>query len=488
MRKLRIYMFVLCCFMHAAASAQEATLLLPGNTGETVVLCSDREIYGVSEQIHFYANYEAPEEFIGRTWSTVLYVELISWDGAKLAASKVLIENGLASGCIEIPKNIPSGVYYLRAYTLWMRNYASSKYTYLPLRILNPYSQELQARPEEWDGNLQPMEQEALIQAEGIVLTGLKDQYETGEQVGIEIQLPAELKSGQYSLGIAKTQGSSSLDYSIEKAEDDDSKPAKIEFFPEINGLTLSGSIIDAESNAPVASAKLQLSSYANPFFFADVYSGNDGTFLFTLPHFSGNPELHISEASDSSGNLNILLASEFCNKPVSLPYVPLLIDSAEQSLVREILVNMQLIERYGIDAEPNEESKGLNIPFYGKGAMVTFVRDYIELSDLREFIYEIIPQVSISNSSKGSSVSIQGPSCLDIYPPLLLLDNVPVPNNEEFLNIPSNRIERIEVINQAYMVGNTRYSGIFSVYSNKRDMAGMTQEGDRYFFNFSFI
>ena len=72
----------------------------------------------------------------------------------------------------------------------------------------------------------------------------------------------------------------------------------------------------------------------------------------------------------------------------------------------------------------------------------------------------------------------------MDIYPPLVLMDNVPVANNEELLSIPSNRIERIEVLNQAYMVGNTRYSGILSIYSSKKDMSGLAQEGERYFFN----
>ena len=129
-----------------------------------------------------------------------------------------------------------------------------------------------------------------------------------------------------------------------------------------------------------------------------------------------------------------------------------------------------------------------VKLPFYGNGASVTYVRDYIELPDLREFIYEIIPQVSITGSGSGSSISIQGPDCLDIYPPLILVDNVPVPNNEAFLNIPSKRIERIEVVNQAYMVGNTRYSGIISIYSSKKDMTGMTQEGERHFFNFHLL
>ncbi|MEA3460962.1 MAG: hypothetical protein U9R49_03715, partial [Bacteroidota bacterium] len=263
-----------------------------------------------------------------------------------------------------------------------------------------------------------------------------------------------------------------------------ENEAGKIEFLPEINGLTLSGRITDSGTGEPVASGRLHLSSYSNPFLYTEVFSGKNGSFLFALPHLTGNPELHIANGSDSLLNHKVLLASEFCNKPVMLPYVPLIIDSTEQVMVKEALVNTQLKERYGSETDPDDKSERQQLPFYGQGASVTYVSDYIELSDLREFIYEIIPQVSVNSSSDGSSLSIQGPSCMEIYPPLVLMDNVPVANNEEFLNIPSNRIERIEVLNRAYMVGNIRYSGIFSVYSGKKDMAGITQEGERHFFN----
>jgi len=483
MRELITYL-VLSCLLHLPAWAQDQSLHLPETSGESVVLYCDREIYGLNEQIHYFASYSAPVEPEGASWSSVLYVELISWDGTKQASSKVLIEHGGAHGKIGIPENIPSGVYYLRAYTLWMRNYSPVSYTYLPLKILNPYSQEMLARPAEGDSNPQPLVRTAAEITEGIVLSDLKDQYECREQVEFEIRLSEDLRPGSYSLGIAKTLGQSSAEYSMGPLPEAEKESGKIEFLPEINGLTLSGSVVDAISNEPVSDARMQVSSYANPFFFAEVPTEKDGSFLYALPYFTGNPELHIIEASDSSLNHKIQLASEFCNKPVRLPYVPLLFDSTEQSILREILVNTQLKDRYRGSDTNIGLSDSLSTAFYGNGASVTYVRDYIELSSLREFMYEIIPQVSIQDNSMGSYISIQGPSCMDIYPPLVLMDNVPVPNNEELLSLPSNRIERIEVLNQAYMVGNTRYSGILSIFSTKKDMSDLAQEGERHFFN----
>jgi len=487
MKKLSTYIILLCCFMLIPVFAQEEAMVLPAGPGEALALVSDRSIYGAGEDVHYFASYTVPASLKGSPWSTVLYVELINWDGTKQAASKVLIRNGAAEGSLEIPDNMSSGVYYLRAYTKWMRNYSPDTYAYLPLRILNPRSQEVLAGSAEGNGKRLSIEHLSENQTEGIRISGMKDQFRTGEKVELGIQISRDLLPGRYSVGISKTPAQSSLDYSIgNKAEAHE--PGKIEYLPEMNGLTLSGRIIDSDTGEPVEGASLHLSSYANPFLYAEVISAGDGSFLFTLPHFTGNPELHIANGSDSLLNHKVLLASEFCNKPLNLPYTPLRIDSAEQDIVREILVNTQLKERYTDESDLPGQNDGLDIPFYGKGASVTYVNDFIELSDLGEFIYEIIPQVSINSSSSGSFLSVQGPSCMDIYPPLVLMDNVPVNNNEEFLNIPSNRIERIEVLNQAYMVGNKRYSGIFSVYSSKRDMAGITQEGERYFFNLRFL
>jgi hypothetical protein len=486
--KVVIPLLFLSALMPKSLLAQEQSLELPLNSGEQIILNCDRSIYGVDEQIVFSAIYRGPGVQEGVMWSRILYVELIHWDGSKQAISAVLINENGAMGEIRIPKNIPSGIYYLRAYTKWMRNYPPVTYAYLPLRILNPYSNELVTPPSAEDSLIEPLQHAGVTMIDETVFSGVKEQYESRELVEFEIQLPQNFLQGRYSLGISKTTGMSSAEYIFTGKNDAGKGSRKVEFLPETEGLSLSGKIIDSQSGAPVIDQKLQLSSYADPFFYGEVSSGRDGSFLFNLPHFTGKPEFQIAAATGSQPGLKILLESQFCNKPIHLPYEPLVIDSAEQSVVREILVNAQLRERFGGDVAPGNPGEGPNTAFYGSLISVTKVKDYIELTNLRECIYEILPQVSIRNGSNGEFLTIQGPACLDIYPPLVLMDNVPVPNDEELLDIPSSRIERIEVLNHAYMVGKFRYSGILSLFSNKKDMAGISQEGERYFFNLQLL
>ena len=455
----------------------------PEASGESLVLYSDREIYAAGERLYFHASYLGPEGYENGSWSSVLYVELISWDGGKQSASKVRIQNGRAMGSLLIPSMISSGNYYLRAYTLWMRNFSPAFYSYLPLKILNPYSREILAAPIE-EPDLPVFEDPSEISGGVSLLSGGEEHYNTGENVELELGLENGMPAGSYSLGISKTRGLSSADYIWEQSVRELNGPDGLDYLPEINGLTLSGRVLDMESGQGMEGARLQLSSYADPFLFAEVQSREDGSFMYAFPDFSGNPELHIREKADSLKESRILLATEYCNKAIHLPFIPLVIDSAERSLVREILLNAQLEERYR--AYPEEETTESNPAhsFYGDDVSVSYVSDYIELADLNEFITEIIPQVSIRSRDGSSFITVQGPDCLDIYPPLVLLDNIPVENNDELLRIPSNRIERIEVLNRAYMVGNARYSGIFSIYTNRQDMAGFARDGELQFFN----
>jgi hypothetical protein len=46
-------------------------------------------------------------------------------------------------------------------------------------------------------------------------------------------------------------------------------------------------------------------------------------------------------------------------------------------------------------------------------------------------------------------------------------------------------RIDRVEVVNKGYVVGDYRYNGVISIFSANRDMAGIALTGDSRFFSY---
>ncbi|OFX62816.1 MAG: hypothetical protein A2066_03685 [Bacteroidetes bacterium GWB2_41_8] len=85
---------------------------------EKIYLHLDRLSYWANDDIWFKAylkNSPIPD--------CNLYVELLNSSGTILQKRMYWAQNGLAYGDIQVPDTISSGVYQIRAYTNWMRNF-----------------------------------------------------------------------------------------------------------------------------------------------------------------------------------------------------------------------------------------------------------------------------------------------------------------------------------------------------------------------------
>jgi hypothetical protein len=123
-------------------------------------------------------------------------------------------------------------------------------------------------------------------------------------------------------------------------------------------------------------------------------------------------------------------------------------------------------------------------LAFYGIPEIVYIESEFIELKDLQEFFHELVPSVSVGSQNKNPYIFLNGQTSLLLYPPLILVDNIPVASNSKLLSIPSSRINRIEIINRGYVAGGFRYSGIVSIFSKEHSLAADLVE-DPNFFNY---
>lgn len=457
----------------------------PAESGEDLQLFSDRELYCVSENICFSAYYSNPPSLGDEELSTVLYAELIRWDGTKLSNSKVRISKDFANGSLSIPENIRSGVYYIRVYTKWMRNYSPYKYCYLPIKIINPNIREIDTGPEKIrkDVNFETIKTRNI--EEEIVFSGLNSAYKSKELVEFEISVSDEQLSGPYCLSIAK-QGRMDRENSFGKfsfPEVANTREA-LEYLPENKYLSISGKVLNQETKSPLGYRHLMLSSTLDPFYFSAITSDQDGNFSFLLPDIVGAHQFCISAAGDDSIDIEFLIDNDFCNQPVSLPYIPFELTPQEKDLAKQICINAQLNKKFNPPVPITEDWSSL-YPFYGKATEITFLKDYIELLDLREFLFELVTNVSIDKVDGKWQMKLTKTGSFSIFAQLILLDNIPVQNNEKLLSLSTREIERIEVINGGYILGQNMFSGIISIYSNQRDLAGMELNNNYQYFNF---
>lgn len=471
-------------FLHG----QDATPAIPVRSGETIDLCCDRALYCVSENIYFSASYKPPSQVTQSQWSTVLYAELISWNGTRLAQEKVRIKNAYADGFLTIPDNVKSGNYYLRVYTRWMRNYSPYTYSYIRVKIVNPYVVEIDKGPETNEQDVQFFELHESKISESIMFTGLEKTYRARQLVEFEISSPDKQLNGPCYLSVAMSgkseKAAASLDFSGYENHD---TTKELEYLPEIRGVSISGKVIDQSTQKPLARESIILTSALNPFYFSNVRSDSSGNFIFSLPGYTGTQQFCIKAGNSKLDKLEFLIGSDYCNQAITLPYIPFELKREEESVVKEIILNAQLLSKYSNISDTAFVQEDYP-PFYGKAGSTTYIKDYIELIDLKEFFFELIPDVYIKYRNRRPYLDLIDESSLNASYPMLLFDNIPVSNDETLLSIPSRRIERIEVINGGYIVGKNIYSGIISIYSNKRDLAGMDLPENTEFFSYSLL
>ncbi|MCF8225301.1 MAG: carboxypeptidase-like regulatory domain-containing protein [Bacteroidales bacterium] len=466
-------------------SNEVVNIVKPEQHGEELTLFVDRPVYLVSDDIHFSALYLPPLSQPAKKWSSVIYVELISWDGTKVAQSVYEISDNVATGSLTIPGSINTGNYYLRGYTKWMRNYSPLTYTYLPVKVVNPYSDKVATGPEEDVKNLNTVSTHFTDISGQLKLTDLKESYSKREQVRLSININGQYAGKNASIMVLKLGLDYHTDLSFSFDESADSlHNNEIEFFPELYGLTLSGKITN-EKGEPVSGAEVNLSSFSDAFYFYGDLSDQNGKFGFVLPKISGDHEFHIEEAADTTTDNNLLVDNQFCNQPVTLPWFPFKLSEDEKEYLNEYLLNFQIQQRFKTEPGNNSENSIASGSFYGNPSSTVFVDEYIELVDLREFFYELVHDVSVDYIRQEPFLRINGQGSLSMYPPLVLLDNVSVPNGPDLLKLPSKSVQKIEVVNRGYMIGKKRYSGIIKIFSKNKDLAGLILRNDHHFFTY---
>ena len=460
--------------------------------GERIRLFTDRRNYCVNESIFFTADYSCISGADSIMLSKVLYVELIKWNGVKLANLKLKLDKSGSSGSLRIPGDLLSGNYYLRAYTKWMRNFSVNDYEYRLIKIVNPFNSGIDAGPAEIPDsrksilNLKPSKE--LIQ--GINCSMNKSAYQPREKAEVEFYINDDnsMISHDYCVSIAKV-GSIDTSTLFIKPELETSgiKWGDIEYLPEIWGITISGKIIDKTSNVPKKNLLVNLSESANGEFFSVYQTRDKGRFIFSLPDLYGKYDFFIQSEAPDTGLSEFLIDNGFCNRPVLLPYVAFSLNEDEKHLIRDMMVNIQLNEKFFSHPDTANKlrtNRHQPVAFYGSGRQTYYTKKYIELPNIEEFFNEIVPEAKVYNKGKAE-LEISGSTGFSNYPLLIFLDNIPVNNDGRLLKLPLDRIERVEVIESGYMVGNMKYSGLLSIYSKNKDFAGIELNKNSMFFAF---
>jgi len=105
---------------------------------EKVYLHLDKQTYKAGENIWFSVYFLDATTHKPTTHSNILIVELINSFGKTSMTRLLKLKDGFARGDFNIMDTVPSGLYEIRAYTSWMRNFGDDYFFKRQIEILNP--------------------------------------------------------------------------------------------------------------------------------------------------------------------------------------------------------------------------------------------------------------------------------------------------------------------------------------------------------------
>lgn len=474
MKKLLIIVLLLPLLIRGQVPVDETNAGFTGQISEKVVCFTDRNLYLSGDEIWFSA-------FVFINGSTellppgdVLYAELFDRGKKVVSSAKFRIDASQCQGRFSIPPETTSGAYFIRFYTKYQRNFHPSSFEVIPLNIVNtgltlPYSKGQKASGP--DG---------LSSGEITVITE-KSVYRTREQVSLEI-LPPEGFEGWLTISVAR-KGTITGD-------DSDQQPVQtsgmdsVFFVPDIRGVSLSGFVNDKKDPLASAGLPVYLSAFGDNNFLHITRTKSNGAFLFSLNGLYGLTDVFVTIDPEQEVNKQLLINTGFSNRFGDLPTHGFRIDSTYQDLLSAMVVDLETRKAYEHTREIVVRPPLRNLP-------VTYdfsvrLDDYIELASLAEVIYEIVPPVSVRSRKGRKYLAVANYQTRQVASAgLVLLDNVPVFNVNELLKIPPVNIERIDVINRPYYMGDQLLESIVSFKTKTGDFGGYKFPGQSVFLEY---
>ncbi len=474
----KIILHILFLFVGLNAHSQEINIATrtPLNhlSQERIYVTTDRSLYAANEEIKIFAAYLQKPLSDTLVWSKVLYIEIINAQGTSFHQSKHPLNKWNNSIEITIPETLKTGDYFIKAYTRWMRNFSTRFYGYKMIKIINLSLPEVESAN---INNIDSSECPVFMPCKGgsqIKLVTDKTSYKPREPVKLEIQTGIfNSDNSSFTVSVAKTGATNRSGQKIEWMESPDFQDYPLLYLPEIFGNTISGVVKDPVSGVPVGGIDVAFAIMADTAYFTTTKSTSDGLFYFNLPHYNEDIPFFLI-AKDDSTAYEIARHSDFCTKPVSLEPIDFSISDKEEAAWLDIAINAQLKQKYYNDQFILSDMERESLGFYGRPDATYETKDYIEIPTLDEFIFEIISEISIVNQREKAQIYLAKKNTFQVYPLLVMIDHVPVTSLQEILNMKTRDIEKVEVINHAFVAGHSKFNGILHVFSKKGNYGGL--------------
>jgi len=456
---------------------------------EKICVFTDRTTYITGETVLFSAWLEAGPYTQSLSGSRILYAELVKPDGSRVSGGKYILEEHHAAGCLEIPDDIPSGFYYLKSYTRWMRNGSREKYAYNRLRIINPYRRELLTGNDQPDTLSGKFISNPMAAGAAGSIRMAQTHFNTSEEIRLTIEWNTPIGNRQHMcLSVVPDRTCDSI-VSFFGSQAAGADPDRGIYYSETRGISLSGRFVESGTREPVRNGLVSLSVIGDHDVMA-IRTDSNGQFYFALPDYAGSLDIFLCGEEVPGKSTELLIDNDFCSKPVALPVPEFRLSAEEEETVLKMAANQKITSVYHQNLQgDNNRDFFSDVPFYGTPDEILVMDKYIDLPTMEDYFSELVGTVNV-RKHEGKKVFRFNNARIEmlIYDPLVLVDYVTVSDIEKILSLSPRQLDRIELVNSPYIKGNITYGGIISFISKDNDFAGIDLPSSGTFIHYQFL
>lgn len=389
--------------------------------------------------------------------SSLAFVELINPTNTSVLRKKIKLSDGSGNGYFQLPDSLSTGVYRVVAYTNWMKNFETKEHPFYELAIINPE---------------QPFKPSSKVNSTSNThLTQNNKNYNKRVRIDladlIDLNKPFE---GNYSVSVKRKEPKLFVPSNWENtAAKKDGNTVK--YLPDYKGIVVSGMLFQA-NNELVNNREVLLSIPGNGVDLQSSTTDTNGTFNFLLSNKLANQDL-VFTLPDSE--MSIKLKDPFINQHNFQNTPVIQLDSSANKFLQEKYFYWQLAQKFGNSDSESTLADSLyksSFTFYSTPNRTFQTKDYILLDSISEYFHELIPSVHFNRIKNNFQIDIiNQKSKLSLgNNPGVFVDGVLYSNFNSLAQIPTGRLDRIEVLWEKYHYKDFTFDGIVSIHTKNAD------------------
>ncbi|HQM70259.1 MAG TPA: hypothetical protein PK521_13205 [Bacteroidales bacterium] len=497
LRKSLPALFLFSMFFHGQVSCHTAD-----STGqkysfrEKLYMTTDRDIYIAGEKMLlriFNTDGSGPSS---GALSKVIYLDVLDKPGNPAIQVKINYDGRLGSAAVNLPDTLSTGNYLIRAYTSWMQNFPEDLFGYRVISVINPFKELSNIKDSPPDDTISNKLSSRDVEPglfnnpgdkaiELRILTD-KDIYGKREKVRLDLSVTCpEGKSEQADLSVSVIKSflsDNDLNCLTCNADKDRKNPdlsGNPRHLPEPEGLLIKGTIYNKSTDEPLKDTDISLSMVGKKARCQFMKTNSEGGFIFVLKDFTGLKEIVIQPLEPVPAGTYVELQNQFLETYTSTGIPSFRFDSVSAGLINNAVIAMQINKIYESEI-PGKRSDTIAAVhnFFGNPVRTIRISDFIELSDIREVVKEIIPEVVLFRKDRQPALKVISSNPYQIFnnQALVLLDGVPVNDIDKLLSISARELESVEIINSRYFYADYVFEGIISFITKKGKLSSLEE------------